>query len=192
MSWYYFCVENCWRWFVLVFVWLWVLLSNPRSPWYNRTSWLGIKHQLTYYQIQGNVLGGKLVHAFVFQKGNQKDACSNPEDDVRQKNWHFRFLFSFSFFLFSFFFLDLHWECKSMQCSLACSGTLRGEDLSRWRGPPRGLEAHVWDILKWARPRDWKWGWGMQNKARVYVLSSSTFPPLLRRAFDLGYLGDCT
>ena len=35
------------------------------------------------YQIQGNVWGGKPVHVFVFQKGNQKDACSNPEDDVR-------------------------------------------------------------------------------------------------------------
>ena len=79
----YFCVENCWWWFVLVFVWLWLLLSNTRK-----------------------CLGGKPVHVFVFQKGNQKDACSNPEDDVRLFCWHFSSLFfSFFFFLCSLFFL---------------------------------------------------------------------------------------
>ena len=37
-----------------------------KSPWYNRTGWLGIKHQLTYFMILKHPSVHSLLHAIVF------------------------------------------------------------------------------------------------------------------------------
>ena len=57
----------------------------------------------------------------MFQKGNQKDACSNPEDDVRLFCWHFSFLFFF-FFLFPLFFV-LSFFLTCIESATPCNAT---------------------------------------------------------------------
>ena len=68
------------------------------SPWYNRTGWLGVKHQLTYsifiifissfyfYEQESFVYMSNAVNSFSFQRSRQPDSNYGFLDLCRVQN----------------------------------------------------------------------------------------------------------